>query len=671
MLSLTLKGFNYTAFYNGAYANADSLSTLAATNANVIATNIEYGIDVTTSTVYADTSYTDSLADLGATISEATGLGLGVMDRPLIDFVAPAKIGTYSVGDWRAYYNPTDPAAFFASYKTLLVAEATAAQATGASLFCIGTELDQLTGAAYLADWTGIITAVRAVFTGKLTYSAIWDDKLSPWAGQHGLTAGTGNLANQVSFWNQLDYVGVDVYAPLSDAANPTLAQLEDGWTKVPTDPTSFAVTGQQSLIQYFDGVAATVGKPMIFTELGYEPVTDAASQPAYSSTNVYDPALQQNLYSAFFDAWRAQGDGSLKGVYLWNWDPNTANAGVGSFMPVSGTRAAVTTAFAACYAEGTRIATLAGDVAVEALTPGTWLPARFAGRAPVRWLGHRRIDCRRHPRPAEVWPVRVEAGAFGPGLPVRDLRLSPDHAVFVEGVLIPIRHLVNGRTIRQEQVPDVTYWHVELPRHDVIFAEGLPAESYLDTANRDAFDNAGTVLRLHPGFAARAWSEAACAPLVQNGAEIAVARSLLLERAGPLGHAITRDPAAAAFGDSRPLTVEVAGRFLRIRLPRPAQRFRLASRAAIPAWLDAMSDDPRRLGLAVARLWLDGEAVGLDDPRLGAGWHAIETGPRGASWRWTDGDAALATGAARRVDIELAMTTRYWDDAPYRRRAV
>ena len=92
----------------------------------------------------------------------------------------------------------------------MIVDEATVAQANGATMLCIGTELDQLTGPAYLSDWTDIISAVRAVFTGKLTYSADWDDDISPWQGQHGLTAGTGNLATQVSFWSQLDYVGID-----------------------------------------------------------------------------------------------------------------------------------------------------------------------------------------------------------------------------------------------------------------------------------------------------------------------------------------------------------------------------------------------------------------------------------------------------------------------------
>jgi hypothetical protein len=329
--SLAYWGFDYVSYYNGGYENADSLGDLALTGANSAGLNLEYGINVNTSTIYADANYTDSLTALGNTISEARSLGLSVMVKPLIDFLDPSKIGPNAVGDWRAYFNPANPAAFFASYKSMMVAEAQVAQAHGATVLSIGTELDQLTGPQYWSYWTDIISSVRAVFSGKLTYSADWNDNTSPWQGHNGLTAGTGNLATQVSFWSQLDYVGLDVYAPLSDAANPTLANLIAGWNQMPTDTETKAVTGNQSLISYFESVAAQTGKPLLFTEIGYESATDAASQPAGSSTNVYDPTLQTNLYAAFFDAWKASGDSSLKGVYFWNWDPNAAEVGPGN----------------------------------------------------------------------------------------------------------------------------------------------------------------------------------------------------------------------------------------------------------------------------------------------------------------------------------------------------
>ena len=188
------------------------------------------------------------------------------------------------------------------------------------------------------------------------------------------------------------------------------------------------------------------------------------------------------------------------------------------------------------CFASGTRIATPRGDRPVERLRIGQEVMLADGRTAPIQWIGRRRIEPGRHPHPACVLPVRIAAGAFGAGVPRRDLDLSPDHAVFVDGVLVPVRHLVDGRAIRRltaEEVPMVTYWHVELPRHAVLLAEGLPAESYLDTGDRDRFEN-GAVTRLHPIFgrwsADTVWEAEGCAPLVVAGPRLAAIRARLAE---------------------------------------------------------------------------------------------------------------------------------------------
>jgi autotransporter passenger strand-loop-strand repeat protein len=339
-LFLSQQGFAYVDYYNGGYENADSLSTLVKTGANAIETAFEYGIDPKTDTVYDDSNYTDSLTAIGDTIKEAVGDGLSVMVRPLIDFLNPADLtGTpYSVGDWRTYYNPGAAGSaaangFFASYKAMLLQYAQAGAANGATSLCIGTEIDQMTGPAYKSYWDDIISTLRAKYpTLKLTYAADWDDNQSPWTnGGSGLPAGTGNLATQISFASELDYFGIDTYAPLSDAAKPTLDQLIAGWTKTPTDPTTLQVTGGKSLIAYYESVAAAVGKPLLFTEIGYESATDAASSPAGTATNTYDAALQALLYKSFFDAWQRSGNTSLTGAYFWDWDPNAAEVGPGN----------------------------------------------------------------------------------------------------------------------------------------------------------------------------------------------------------------------------------------------------------------------------------------------------------------------------------------------------
>jgi hypothetical protein len=214
----------------------------------------------------------------------------------------------------------------------------------------------------------------------------------------------------------------------------------------------------------------------------------------------------------------------------------NTMNYGSAVFSVVenAGSTAATVTvsgAQAACFAAGTRIKTWAGEVLVEDLAVGDIVNARFAGTAKVVWIGHRHVDCRHHTKPLEVWPVRISAHAFGPRMPHRDLVLSPDHSVFVDDVLIPIKHLINGETIVQEPADTITYYHVELGEHDVLLAEGMPVESYLEDGARNAFENAEGATALQPEFARRRWEAFGCAPLVVTGPKLAVVAARLLDR--------------------------------------------------------------------------------------------------------------------------------------------
>jgi hypothetical protein len=190
------------------------------------------------------------------------------------------------------------------------------------------------------------------------------------------------------------------------------------------------------------------------------------------------------------------------------------------------------------CFVEGTLIRTPAGDVPIEWLRVGDKVVSAFGGTVPVAWLGHRFVRTGRHRDPAAVWPVRVQAGAFGDGVPARDLRLSPEHCVYLDGVLVPVGLLVNGRSIMQERVATVTYWHVEVPQHDVILAEGAGCESYLDTGNRADFDNGGTVVTAHPAFgsADEIWRARACAPQCREGAVLEGLRRRLAGRAETVG---------------------------------------------------------------------------------------------------------------------------------------
>ena len=333
----------------------------------------------------------------------------------------------------------------------------------------------------------------------------------------------------------------------------------------------------------------------------------------------------------------------------------------------------------AACYAAGTRIRTPRGDVPIEALQVGEPVLTRFAGTARIRWIGTRRIDCRRHPDPAEVRPVRIAAGAFGPGVPGRDLLLSPDHAVALDGALVPIRLLANGGSIAQDAAcAEVQYLHLELDRHDLIFAEGLAAETYLDTGNRAMFENAPGAVLLHPrpcdhaeDPAAQARREAgSCLPFRAAPAWVAPRWRVLAARAEAIGFTLpavetTEDPALCLehAGHRIAPVLAAAGRYVFV-VPGVSGTTRLLSRHAVPGAARPWIEDRRRLGVRIDRLTLrQGAAeteIALDDPCLDAGWWAPER-DAAALWRWTDGAATLPFPCAGAVlELRIGDTPAY-----------
>ena len=136
---------------------------------------------------------------------------------------------------------------------------------------------------------------------------------------------------------------------------------------------------------------------------------------------------------------------------------------------------------------------------------------------------------------------MRIAAHAFAPRMPHRDLVLSPDHAVFVDDVLIPVKHLINGQTIVQLQVDAVTYYHIELGEHDVLNADGMPAESYLEDGARGAFDNADGTITSQPDYARRQREAYGCAPLVMTGPRLDAVVARVMARAPKRRQAVAR----------------------------------------------------------------------------------------------------------------------------------
>jgi len=153
------------------------------------------------------------------------------------------------------------------------------------------------------------------------------------------------------------------------------------------------------------------------------------------------------------------------------------------------------------CFLPGTLIETPDGAAAIEQLQPGSLVLTVSGEAKPVKWIGRRTVSR----DPETSWgefdaPVKISQFAIDGKAPTRDLYVSPAHAVFIDGLLIPAMHLVNGLTIEANAKPEaltLTYYHIELETHEAIFAEGLAVETFLGDT-REAFDNVGEYIRLY-----------------------------------------------------------------------------------------------------------------------------------------------------------------------------
>lgn len=144
------------------------------------------------------------------------------------------------------------------------------------------------------------------------------------------------------------------------------------------------------------------------------------------------------------------------------------------------------------CFLEGTLIATPDGAKAVEALQAGDVVLTATGGTTTVQWLGEQPVATATT-NPVKVNPIRIRAGALGDMIPARDLLVSPDHAIGIDGYLVNASALINGTSITREgQMPSAgfTYFHVETGTHELLLAEGCPAETYVDFIGRDGFVN-------------------------------------------------------------------------------------------------------------------------------------------------------------------------------------
>lgn len=237
--------------------------------------------DIFSSEIAPDAKETPADADVRRVIRHARARGLSVMVFPIL------WVSKRAIGEWRGTLAPVDEERWWESYERFVMHYAELAADEHAALFSVGSEFASLEDRS--ARWRALIREVRGVFPGKLIYSANWDHYA------------------EVTFWDQLDYIGLTAYYRLTEKPEPSLDELVTAWSHI-----------RNELLVW----RRTVGKPMVFTELGYPSLDGAANSPwDYTAQKPFDFEEQRLAFEAFRRAWADEIH--LAGVYFWNgWGP-------------------------------------------------------------------------------------------------------------------------------------------------------------------------------------------------------------------------------------------------------------------------------------------------------------------------------------------------------------
>lgn len=201
---------------------------------------------------------------------------------------------------WRGYIDVKDSdnwPTLAENYQEYILEIARFADSLGAESFAVGTELKEL-AINYPDYWRQVIREVRKVYSGQLTYAANWDSY------------------DKIEFWDELDFIGIDAYFPLSDEMSPSVDSLVQAW---------------QPYKQQIENLSNRFNKPVLFTEWGYESEHYAGQRPWESSGREFangrpenddhiNLQIQADLYEATFRTF--WNEPWFRGVIVWRWDP-------------------------------------------------------------------------------------------------------------------------------------------------------------------------------------------------------------------------------------------------------------------------------------------------------------------------------------------------------------
>lgn len=288
----TFNGFNYSSWWKGelsAPSSDQSLRNLAQLGANWVAlcaTGYQESVNSTSIDIF--TQKTSSDEDLTHAIKTCHDLGLKVMLKPHINLFVEDN------NNWRGEigrgFNDNNWKKWFEGYSGFISHYAEIAAKTGVEAFCIGTELKRTIKQEN--SWREVIRNLRTILPSPLTYAANFYEEYT-----------------QVKFWDDLDYIGVNAYFPLTNKVNSSVETLKQAWI----DKRYVATLEELSL--KFD-------RRVIFTEIGYRSVDGANIKPwEYTDSPVLNLNEQANCYSAALQTFDSLG--WFNGMLWWAWDPN------------------------------------------------------------------------------------------------------------------------------------------------------------------------------------------------------------------------------------------------------------------------------------------------------------------------------------------------------------
>jgi hypothetical protein len=231
--------------------------------------------------IYLDMRMTPTPEQLMGLIHHAKDKGLRVTLMPIVLLDAPEG------DEWRGRISPPTWPGWFDSYRDMMNQFAWISEASHVDLLVIGSEL--ISSEEHADEWTRVIKEVRKVYHGRLTYSSNWDHYRA------------------ISFWDQLDLIGMNSYWKLGEDHNVTPEEIQKRWKDIQDDLLPFV---------------KKVGKPLVFLEVGWCDIANAASA-SWDYTQDQEPIdldLQKRLYEGFFHAW--YGNPNLGGFSIWEWPP-------------------------------------------------------------------------------------------------------------------------------------------------------------------------------------------------------------------------------------------------------------------------------------------------------------------------------------------------------------